>query len=335
MIGNLFRSVANRQFQHSPLFQKLCNDAATDDDILTIASACPDPYSAPLMLMHAVHGLLLDGQGDDPLGAFFNTVVDEPKSHSDAYADFRRFVIANQASIIDTLSTRWVIKTDLRRGACLRSLIVEAARRLSADRIHLVDIGCSAGLNLLLDKWRISYGDYSVGPPDSPISIRTEARRTLPPTTPMPEIVTRTGIDLNLPDIASRSDRTWVLAHTAPEERDMLRACQAAMDIRARQPLRLIKGDGIALLGEVVAGLDPAYPVIVMHSLTTVMFTDAMREAFNDVLESCAASRPLKRVCMELVGPAASLFVSDQSVSRPGIVGRADIDGRWMQWLLA
>jgi hypothetical protein len=72
-----------------------------------------------------------------------------------------------------------------------------------------------------------------------------------------------------------------------------------------------------------------------MHSMTTIQFTDAMREAFNHALDRVAASRPLARVCMEMVGPGASLFVSERSVSRPGIVGRADIDGRWMQWLLA
>jgi hypothetical protein len=69
--------------------------------------------------------------------------------------------------------------------------------------------------------------------------------------------------------------------------------------------------------------------------MTTIQFTDAMRQAFNAALERCAGARRLARISMEMAGPGASLCVSGQSISRPDIVGRADIDGRWMQWFLA
>ncbi|MGE0241783.1 MAG: DUF2332 family protein [Parvibaculaceae bacterium] len=87
------------------------------------------------------------------------------------------------------------------------------------------------------------------------------------------------------------------------------------------------------MVREVVDDLDPSCPVVVMYSMTTVQFTDVMRQEFNAALEACAAARPFARISMEIVGPSASLNVSGRSVSRPDIVGRADIDGRWIQWV--
>ncbi|MGE0241784.1 MAG: hypothetical protein AB7F09_05655 [Parvibaculaceae bacterium] len=46
---------------------------------------------------------------------------------------FRRFVLENRESISDIIATRRLVKTDLRRAVCLRAMVVEAARRLSAD----------------------------------------------------------------------------------------------------------------------------------------------------------------------------------------------------------
>lgn len=334
-VAEAFNAVAERQFAKSPLFSSLCRAAADDDAVSALTARCPDLHQAPMILMAAVHGLLLNGHAGDPLGAYFGTIAQEPLGPSEAWPEFRRFIAAHQDAIAEILATKGLIKTDLRRSACLRPLIVEAARRLGTNKVHLVDIGCSAGLNLLVDGWQIAYGGHSVGPSESAVRVTTDVRGNLPPLAPMPEIVSRTGIDLNLPDLSSEEDRTWVLAHTFPEEPEMLTACRAAIEALMRHPPHLIRGDGIALLDDAIGRLDPAHPVIVMHSMTTIQFSDAMRHAFNAALERCAGARRLARISMEMVGPGASLCVSGRSISRPDTVGRADIDGRWMQWLLA
>jgi hypothetical protein len=59
------------------------------------------------------------------------------------------------------------------RCAVLYPAIAEAARRTGAHTVGLIDVGCSAGLNLSVDRVGITYDSgQSLGDPSSPCSSR-------------------------------------------------------------------------------------------------------------------------------------------------------------------
>jgi len=76
--------------------------------------------------------------------------------------------------------------------AALLAVGLAAATDLIGEPIGLLDAGCSAGLNLLVDRYRFGYGPMgSLGPADSPVAITCELRGTAPVPARFPAIAAR------------------------------------------------------------------------------------------------------------------------------------------------
>src|SRR6185436_4931198 len=76
------------------------------------------------------------------------------------------------------------------RCAVLYPAVAEAARRLGANAIGLIDVGCSAGLNLNVDRVGVTYGNgRSLGDPSSPVQLSSSVVGDRPiPARAMPEV---------------------------------------------------------------------------------------------------------------------------------------------------
>ena len=77
------------------------------------------------------------------------------------------------------------------RCAVLYPAIAEAARRVGANAVGLIDVGCSAGLNLNVDRVGITYSNgQSLGDPSSPVQLSSSIVGDRPiPVRAMPESV--------------------------------------------------------------------------------------------------------------------------------------------------
>ncbi|MBV8735314.1 MAG: DUF2332 family protein [Solirubrobacterales bacterium] len=89
--------------------------------------------------------------------------------------------------------------------------IAEAARGVGTNAVGLIDVGCSAGLNLNVDRVGIKYSNgQSLGDPSSPVQLSASVVGDRPiPTRPMPEVVDRIGIDLDAVDVTDADDTRW------------------------------------------------------------------------------------------------------------------------------
>ena len=77
------------------------------------------------------------------------------------------------------------------RSAGLMTGLLHLRARLG-PRVELLEIGSSAGLNLLIDRYRFDLGGAIVGPDDAPVTIRPEWRGAPPAAAPI-EIVSFAG----------------------------------------------------------------------------------------------------------------------------------------------
>jgi hypothetical protein len=331
VVRGLMLEAAAEVLSPSPLYRRLAAAAAEDAEILALAATAR--IYPPFMLFIAVHFLLLDA-GEDPLAAYYPSVSGRAGPPEDAFPAFRSFVMRHHAEIADLLARRVINKTDLRRGACLRALLVEAARRLGAEAVHLVDLGCGAGLNLLLDRWSIAYrGVGEAGPRDAGVRFAIDVRGGTPPLAPMPRLASRTGIDTERIDAGSSADERWLLAHLFPEETALIEQTRSALAELRRAPPEVLQGDAAALLPGVVAGLDRAVPVVVMHSLAVGFFYDRERAALQRALTQSLRGRPSARIAMEKHGSGTVLGLCIPAARRLLRVGESDLDGRWLNWL--
>jgi hypothetical protein len=109
--------------------------------------------------------------------------------------------------------------------------------------LALLEVGASAGLCLLPDRYGYDYDDGALtlgsGPPVLPC--RTENDPPLPQQ--LPEIVWRAGLDLDPIDVFDEDRIRWLELLIWPGMEHRLETLRSAVDVARRDPPRLVQGD--------------------------------------------------------------------------------------------
>jgi hypothetical protein len=114
-------------------------------------------------------------------------------------------------------------------GAVLYPAIAEAARRLGADAVGLIDVGRPPGADLQVDRVGITYSNGQVlGDPSSAVQLTATVLGDRPlPTGAIPDVVARIAVDLDPVAVTEAVARvpadalpvvttTWVLSRVPP-----------------------------------------------------------------------------------------------------------------------
>src|SRR6516162_7821231 len=96
--------------------------------------------------------------------------------------------------------------------------------------LALIEVGASAGLCLLPDRYGYDYGERRLAPPsgDAPV-FPCRADRVTPLPAAQPRIAWRLGLDLDPLDVENASDCAWLETLVWPEQSDRLHRLQAAI----------------------------------------------------------------------------------------------------------
>ncbi|MCI0679483.1 MAG: DUF2332 domain-containing protein [Actinobacteria bacterium] len=268
---------------------------------------------------------LMTKQGDGPLQRHYPNFGGQPGS--DVESAFREFVLTHEEELVAIGATRHTQTNECRRCVALLPAVWETG----LDRFHLVDVGTSAGLNLLLDRYRYRWDGVAWGPTGSPVLLETESRGRPPAPRPI-TVLSRTGIDLHPVDATDPDARLWLESLIWPEHHDRRHRLRAALTQAADADIRLVCGDAVATLSRVIDDLPSGEPVLVMHSFALNQFSPAARAALDAVIEDCRRSRPVHRVSLELAeGADASAMLSIDTGEGPLAVGRAQAHGEWVE----
>ena len=151
---------------YAPLYDRLARGIAGDPELLTLAAHTWSGQQAPLLLLAAVHSLLLGGV-DHALGAFYPSVTHRAAvPPGDPMPAFRAFCRDYRNALLDLVSTGLVQTNEPRRCTVLLPAFATVARLAGGRPLALIEIGASAGLNLLFDRYGYDYGaGWSVGIP--------------------------------------------------------------------------------------------------------------------------------------------------------------------------
>ena len=151
------------------------------------------------------------------------------------------------------------------RGQVLVPAVAEAAHRLGADAVGLVDVRCGAALNVYIDRVGISYDDGRVlGDRHSPVQLtaRVVGRRPVPDRD-IPQVVARIGVDREPLDGTDPDDARWLRACLPPGEPERAARLEAELALLASDPPVLLRGDVVDLLPEALAHVPAgALPVV-------------------------------------------------------------------------
>lgn len=150
--------------------------------------------------------------------------------------------------------------------------------------LALLEVGASAGLCLLPDRYGYNYDRHLLRPeaawPEPPIFPYAPAG-TIPLPKMLPQIAWRAGLDLNPIDVNDPGEVAWLETLVWPEQTERLARLRAAVAIAATVRPRLTKADLrhdlIALAAEMPRG---ATPVIFHTAVLAYISPRSAREAF-------------------------------------------------------
>ena len=325
----------------SPLYAALCRGIADDTDALALAALAPPGQPAPNLLLAAVHDLLLRGVAH-PLRAFYPNLVPDPAPPESAYPAFRAFLSGHRDEIAALLRARLVQTAQVRRCTALLPAFALVHARAGSLPLALIEVGASAGLNLLIDRYAYRYDDGArtvvVGNPAARLTLSCELRGAWPPLPVVPPpIAFRIGLDLRPIDPRDLEATRWLRALIWPDEAGRARDLEAALAIAANDPPPLIAGDALATLPAALACAPRDAALLIYHSHTLNQFAPAAREQLDTLLQEASQARPLWRVAMEFAGPfdpepSLTLFTYEDGEHHDEPLGTCEAHGAWLAW---
>ncbi len=318
----------------SPLYKDLSMNIAQDEELLVLSSHASEGQPIPNLFLGAVHYLLLKN-GDHPLHKYYPSIVKDPLPAEEAFPEFKDFCFHNKREIQALLQTKRVQTNEVRRCAYLYPVFCAIYQKTNRP-LSLVEIGTSAGLQLLWDKYSYSYGDDHVfGEVESSLHLTSEIREGHKP--PLkeqsPPIHSRVGIDLNIVDLNQEEEYLWLKALIWPEHSDRLANLENAVKQFRMNPPQLIEGDGIALLDEYVLKKDEGKGALcIFHTHVANQIPEQSKHQLMEKVKKIGESRDVFHIYNNMWDRQLHLDYVMNGEFYQEIIGQTDGHGRWFDW---
>jgi hypothetical protein len=172
------------------------------------------------------------------------------------------------------------------RCAVLLPLLAQLSQPLA-----LLEVGASAGLCLLPDRYGYDYGAVKIAPAAAQAPIfRCRTSGAVPLPGAVPRIVWRRGLDLNPIDLRSDEEVAWLETLVWPGQEERARGLQAAIDVARRETPEVVKGDLLSGLEGLMATAPGDATLVVFHTAVLTYVTPReSRDRFAESMMNSAA----------------------------------------------
>ena len=295
----------------SPLYETLAPAVADDELILTFLGTLPPPKRQPNLLFAAARYLLDGAPGLDEL---------------------RALVRHNATDLSRVMLTRRTQTNEPARCATLLPALAGLSEPLA-----LIEVGASAGLTLLFDRYSYDYDGRRVAgsDPDGP-TLRCEVRGPVPLPVRVPAITWRAGLALNPLDVTRDDDVRWLSCLVWPGESDREERLAAAVAAARRDPPPVYRGDLLTDLPALAAQAPAGATLVIFHSAVLAYVAREDRERFAQTVRGLAAVWLSNEAPGVVPGLPLTEFLEGTFVLGHG--GRTplaytDGHGAWVHWL--
>jgi hypothetical protein len=287
----------------------------------------------PLRVAAGLHYLLLSGEDRrlEPVYAGLMTdqwAIDE--------------IVADMAMKYDARLMPWLDSppqtNEAGRSASIMGGLLWLSERLG-PRFEMNEIGASAGVNTMMERYFYDLGGVGTGPANSPMRIMPEWKGPPPPSAPV-EIVAIRGCDIAPVDLSDPDQALRLKAYVWPEATERMGRIDAAIALAGEKRPDLAAMDAADFAEEILAReQEPGVIRVLYHSVMWQYLPEAMQLRIEAAMDAAGAAatpeRPLAWVRLET---NRETFRHELSVRYwPGgekwtQLAEAHPHGAWVEW---
>lgn len=295
--GSFLYESTNLRFS-SPLFAALARACAKDNDICALGSVIRPGQPIATLILSATQYLVFRTP-ESKLAGYFPSITDAPKPPDEAFPVFREFCLDNRKALLELLSTRTVNANLVERASTILP-VCQYVTALTKEPLTLVEICCSAGLNLSFDEYHYDYGVAGqVGSENARVRLSCRSiGKSLPPIDTIPRVRHRVGIDLIRVDCSDPDARMWMEAMLFPEWRVERSRLREALALRAAHPIQILTGDATVALPALLEELPGQ--VMILHSFCMGQWSSAAQNELDGALCRASRYRDIHRIGIEV-----------------------------------
>jgi hypothetical protein len=300
----------------------------------------------PLRLAGALHGLVLERR-DPGLAAVY------PPNHAGVSDDglwqaVQAAFAAHAGYVLERLAGPPQTNEVQRSAALAPGFLTVAA--LTGLPLALTELGASAGLNLIWDRFAYRFGPTAWGDPASPVAIAPDWRGSGPPATSV-RVLEQPGCDRAPVDVADPAARLRLLSYVWADQAERVARLHAAMALADSAGVTVARADAGDFLTERLAMPRPGAVHVVYHSIIWPYLGPAGQARCRDAIEAAGArathAAPIAWLRLEgdgLTAPGRHPREGDGAARGAGLaltlwpggheltIAHADFHGRWVEW---
>lgn len=295
----------------------------------------------PLRIAGGFHHLLLTGADDRLAEVYSGTVTDQAAVDA---------LVLDLTHCFDARLLPWLDgppqTNEAGRAASIMAGLLWLAQRVCSPRFDLFELGASAGVNTMIDRYFFRLGDTEVGSSSSPMRIVPEWRGPAPPAPPAGFAITSVkGCDIAPINLADPAAALRLKAYVWPDAGERMARIDAAIALAGAQPPDLIAADAGDFAAAMLARpAQPGTARVMFHSIMWQYLPPITQARITAAFEAEGAAAtpetPLGWIALE-TDPATfrhelrvRLWDGDSHKGEEHLLSHAHPHGAWVEWLV-
>jgi hypothetical protein len=208
------------------------------------------------------------------------------------------------------------------------------------SRFEMNEIGASAGVNTMIERYRYDLGGVTVGPADSPMRIAPEWRGPPPPSGEV-EIEAIRGCDVAPVDLSDPAEALRLRAYVWPDATERMARIEAAMRLAAEKPPLIERKDAGTFVEErLETPQQPGVTRVLYHSIVWQYLPETTRSSITATMEQAGSrATPDKPLAWVRLETNRATFRHELTVrfwpggDEPVMLAEAHPHGAWVEWV--
>ncbi|HEY5071718.1 MAG TPA: DUF2332 family protein [Caulobacteraceae bacterium] len=324
------------------LLDRVCEDLKGNEDLRRLFARWEGADArtlirdaAPLRLLGAMHDLALSGEAAGLTAAFpaKGRKSDPTKAWATSAAEIPRHGKRLAAFMEHEPQTN-----EVRRSICLLGGFLTIADETSLE-LRCFELGASAGLNQLWDRYRYDLGGAQWGPSEAPLRLSTDWRGRLPPLTARMLVSERAACDHKPIDLANEVARRRLRAFVWADQFDRMERLNAAVGATLLAGVQAEGEDAVSWVAH-RPQLTRGAATVLFHSVFWQYLSKKSQVALTAAIHALGAqaTRSAQFAWLRMEPPPSDMSKMHVRLTIwPGgqerLLAKAHPHGTWVEWL--